>query len=298
MRQFNCLVCGKAHKAYGANQDKAKFCGRECREAWLKDNAKCWITCQECGKRARNTNPRARFCSRACSDKAVSGPRSPNWLDVPRTKTCACCGNEYGPRPGGTTSFLRGKFCSRECGWKGQRYLRGEENPQWSPTSRRKNRSQTHASWAQQVISRDKATCQHCGVNGVEMHAHHVKPYRDHPELRGDVANGITLCHRCHWTVHSKSAANGVNSGDTVPGQAGGNPEPSPNRKVREGATARGRAYRRVEADCGYCGAFVSRRLSSVVSDQLFCNRSCAGRAKGRQLSMAVISSKSAPAAS
>lgn len=236
------------------------------------------FNCLECGKEARTYNPKSRFCSRACSDKALSGPGSPNWQDVPRTKTCAACGKEYGPRPKGFTSFVRGRFCSRECGWKGQRYLRGEEKPNWSPTARRRNRGHVHASWSQQVISRDKATCQHCGVTGVEMHAHHIKPFRDHQELRGDVSNGITLCHLCHWTVHSKSAANGVNSGDTAPGDAGGNPEPSPDRKVREGVTVRRRAYRRIETNCANCGTFVSKRLSSVVSDKLYCSKSCKAR--------------------
>jgi 5-methylcytosine-specific restriction endonuclease McrA len=48
------------------------------------------------------------------------------------------------------------------------------------------------------VFERDKHTCQHCGITGVKMHAHHIKPYASHPELRLVVSNGLTLCEPCH----------------------------------------------------------------------------------------------------
>lgn len=276
MRQFNCLVCGKAHKAYGKNEGTARFCSRPCRDAWFLENAKGRITCEWCGERATNNNDGARFCSRKCSTAAVSGDLNPNWLNIPRIKTCDCCGGEYGPKPGGINAFVKGRFCSRECGWKGQKHLHGAEKPNWNPNARRKNRATQHAAWVDKVLTRDRATCQHCGVTGIEMHAHHLKSYRDHPELRQDVSNGITLCHRCHWTEHSKSDANGVNSGNTAPGSAGGNPEPSHGRKVVEGATTRGRAYRRVEANCAWCGEFISRPLSDMQRPWSACDRKCA----------------------
>jgi hypothetical protein len=130
-----------------------------------------------------------------------------------------------------------------------------------------------HAAWARKVISRDMATCQRCGVTGVEMHAHHVKSYIDHPETRWDVSNGETLCYRCHWDEHTGSAANGVNSGEPAAGQAGGNPEPSFGRKPVEGVTTRGRAYRRWEGNCAYCGAFLSKRWSDTVGKaNMYCS--------------------------
>lgn len=278
VRRFNCQVCGKDSKAYGRDQDAAKFCGRACRNAWLRQNAKCWIVCEFCGKSARSQNAGGRFCSRECAAQARSGPLNRNWLDIPRTKTCEWCGKEYGPKPTAITSFVRGRFCSRECGWKGQRYLRGQDNPQWRPDARNRTRAKAIAAWAQTVISRDLATCQKCGATGVELHAHHIRSYRDHPELRTELSNGITLCAQCHWAEHGRSAANGVNSGDTVPGNVDGNPEPSDDRKVVEGVTARRRAYRRIEANCASCGKFVSKRPSSATGRQIFCSRDCASR--------------------
>jgi hypothetical protein len=133
------------------------------------------------------------------------------------------------------------------------------------------------------VISRDRATCRHCGVTGVELHAHHIKSHKDHPEFRFDVDNGLTLCASCHWQVHSKTTENGVNSGEPAAGGAGGNPDPSIGRKPVEGATTRGRAYRRWEGSCEWCGEFISRRWSDVVGKaHLFCSKSCASKHRAR----------------
>ncbi len=52
--------------------------------------------------------------------------------------------------------------------------------------------------WREAVFARDGWTCQECGKVGGELNADHVKPWRDHPELRYDVINGRTLCEGCH----------------------------------------------------------------------------------------------------
>lgn len=35
--------------------------------------------------------------------------------------------------------------------------------------------------------------------------AHHVKSYKDHPDLRLNLKNGQTLCRECHMEIHKKS---------------------------------------------------------------------------------------------
>lgn len=57
-----------------------------------------------------------------------------------------------------------------------------------------------YRAWRRAVVERDERTCQRCGAAGLgrNIHAHHIKPFKDHPELRFDVANGITLCAACH----------------------------------------------------------------------------------------------------
>jgi hypothetical protein len=129
------------------------------------------------------------------------------------------------------------------------------------------------------VIDRDVGTCQSCGATEGEMQAHHIKPWKHHPELRYDVANGLTVCAPCHWSIHSGPKANGVNSGEAAAGHAGGNPEPSFHGNVTEGVTTRGRAYRRWSGPCAECGKTLSRRPSDVSGKKaVFCDLACRGK--------------------
>jgi hypothetical protein len=168
-----------------------------------------------------------------------------------------------------------------ECAKYGQKRLVGKAHPLFKVQSRRKDRRGKHGAWARAVISRDKATCQRCGARNVELHAHHILSFNEHPEKRWDLDNGLTLCHRCHWDVHAASSANGVNSGNIRPGNAEDNPEPSFGRKPVEGVTTRGRAYRRWQGKCEWCRKFLSKRWSDVSGNaHIFCSRQCAGKWK------------------
>jgi hypothetical protein len=109
------------------------------------------------------------------------------------------------------------------------------------------------------------------------LHAHHLKPWKQFPELRFEIENGITVCAPCHWAIHSASNENGVNSGKLPPGNAEDNPEPSRGGNVTEGVTTRGRAYRRWNGSCEWCGAFISKRLSNV-NPHNFCSKRCSGK--------------------
>jgi hypothetical protein len=65
-----------------------------------------------------------------------------------------------------------------------------------------KNAVLANAVWKCQGCSLDHGhVCECCG-HRVLLHAHHVKPYANHPQLRYDVSNGLALCERCHKKVH------------------------------------------------------------------------------------------------
>lgn len=242
----NCQQCSKEFSVIPAREKTAKFCSNKCRGAWRADR---WV-----------------------------GKDSPRWRsDVSRSKECERCGEVFHHRHGRPlVSFQKRKFCSKVCAISGQKRLYGEDNPRWKPDARRKARKGKHGSWSRAVVSRDKATCQRCGVTGIEMHAHHIKSYSEFPDLRWNLDNGETLCCICHWNEHAVSNENAVNSGDTLTGGAEGNPEPSHGRKPVEGVTTRGRAYRRWNGNCAWCGTFISKRWSDTVGKKnLFCGRKC-----------------------
>ena len=51
------------------------------------------------------------------------------------------------------------------------------------------------------VKIRDKKRCQQCGTNK-NLTAHHIQKVADHPELRFEPNNIITLCKSCHEILH------------------------------------------------------------------------------------------------
>jgi 5-methylcytosine-specific restriction endonuclease McrA len=267
MRAVQCVVCKSEFQVLPYREKTAKFCSYKCQGEWRKT--------------------------------AFVGEGHPRWSGGKRTKPCQHCGKLFGDG-GNITTFRKRKFCSKGCADQGGFRYSGETHPNYREDARRKNRGGSHHKWVNAVISRDMATCQHCGAKEVELHAHHIKSYRDHPELRFDVANGITLCYSCHWSVHTALNAKAVNSVNTRPGKAEGNTEPSFGRKPVEGVTTRGRAYRRWFGECDFCKKPISKRFSDVKGKKwLFCSYSCSARwkvaqgiVKGR--TKAVTSSKSA----
>lgn len=249
------------------------------------------VQCVECGKTELVTPYRSKtykFCSYSCRGswrkKHWVGEDHPKWSGGPREKTCQHCGNRFSKRPTSPiTVFRKQKFCSKKCADEGGFRYKGNAHYNWHGNPRRTARPSQQKSWATKVISRDIATCTRCGATGIEMHAHHIKSHKGHPELRWDVSNGVTLCYRCHWQEHSAIDENGVNSGKPAADNAGGNPEPSFGRKPIEGVTTRGRAYRRWVGHCDFCEAPLSKRWSDVAGKaHQFCSKSCSAKYQWR----------------
>ena len=83
---------------------------------------------------------------------------------------------------------------------------RGANHPLWkggvTPKNERARKTMKYASWRDAVFARDNWTCKKCGVRGEKIHSHHIYNFADFPKLRTSIANGITLCKKCHYKFH------------------------------------------------------------------------------------------------
>ena len=84
--------------------------------------------------------------------------------------------------------------------------ISGENHPNWkggiTPEITRIRNSPEMAKWRLNVFERDDFTCQKCGLRGIELEAHHIKPFATFPDLRFEVSNGATVCKECHYEVN------------------------------------------------------------------------------------------------
>lgn len=69
----------------------------------------------------------------------------------------------------------------------------------------RNHNSPEYTKWRKEVKERDNYQCQWpgCGCRK-RIQVHHIKTWAKNPGLRYTLANGITLCNRCHDYVKGK----------------------------------------------------------------------------------------------
>lgn len=91
----------------------------------------------------------------------------------------------------------------------------GSRNPAWkggtTPLRQQLYKTQEWKALLKDIYARDNYTCQRCkrnthgGRGRRSSVAHHIKSFAEHPALRMEPANLITLCRKCHEWVHSKA---------------------------------------------------------------------------------------------
>ena len=181
-----CPTCGEPIRQRGSN----RYCSRNC-FAQTRAVAKVDLVCLVCGKDYPCFPYRAetsKYCSKDC------------WNHRKPAVNCLACGAEFVPRSGAV-----GKYCSRRCA---HTHMIGERAGQWKGgatlANERARRSAELRTWRLAVYSRDGYRCQDCGTRN-ELHAHHIKYWSTHPDLRFVVGNGVTLCIDCHGKRHGRN---------------------------------------------------------------------------------------------
>ncbi len=192
--QKNCATCGKIFY-------KKPTCSKK---EWIKSN----------------------FCSRICINVGRPSPfkgMTNRWSDEFKISLSE---KNIGKRSNtGRTHIKKGQHISVQTefgnkpAWnKGKEnpHFKGEKNPRWkggiTPENHRIRTSREYKEVRFACFKRDDYTCTNCfrrrkKGDRVMIHAHHIKPFSTHPELRLDLNNLITLCVECH----KKTDSYGVN---------------------------------------------------------------------------------------
>lgn len=186
-----CVYCGVGFAIAASNDRRGygTYCSRDCgAKAKSEQSPRVQRTCATCGKgftllASQTIKPgTGNYCSMACSPR-VKAERV--------ERTCEHCHKGFSVK---LSRLLAGKvkgiYCSLSC-------QRESQKKPWGPAKSRPGIE----SWRRAVLSRDGHACQQCGATEA-LRAHHVKPWADYPDLRYELANGLTLCDLCHRALH------------------------------------------------------------------------------------------------
>ena len=77
---------------------------------------------------------------------------------------------------------------------------KSDKYKKWRQVYRKEHPEKQYSTWAIKVKNRDKI-CKICDSKN-NLHAHHIKPKSQYPELSKNIENGITLCSECHIQYH------------------------------------------------------------------------------------------------
>lgn len=114
------------------------------------------------------------------------------------------------PNIGHNTKHSEGTILKMKAARKGKsaHWNKGEKSPQWkggiTKESEALRKGHQFRTWRDAVFTRDNWTCQKYKTRGGKLHPHHILNFSEHPELRFDVSNGITLSEKAHKEFHFK----------------------------------------------------------------------------------------------
>jgi hypothetical protein len=177
---------------------QGKYCSNQCAGIRKRGRSKVEKICEVCGRTfevEKRKAKSARFCSRQCTNawksKAYQGENNVLWRGGQVALVCKICEKQFFVD---SYRFESSKCCSYECNGKWQSIHRtGENSPTWQggisfePYPKTFNRA-----FKQLIRDRDNYTCATCGNSGNSVHHINYVKGDTTPE------NCITLCNLCH----------------------------------------------------------------------------------------------------
>lgn len=112
-------------------------------------------------------------------------------------KRCAPCYHKHIVGRRTLSAETRSKMSAERMGDKSSNWKGGVSSQNECARKRMEYRE-----WRDAVFKRDRWACQKTGVVGGALHAHHLLNFSEHPELRHDVQNGVTLSKEAHKLFH------------------------------------------------------------------------------------------------
>ncbi|MDN3953862.1 HNH endonuclease [Sporolactobacillus laevolacticus] len=219
--EVDCSGCGKGILVipYNLKNHQYHFCSYGC---YLKNIGKFFMAennsnylrvtfyCSHCGisfeRKPSDRKGKHVYCSYECYAKAKKIESEHE--KERRSVTCPVCGRRYYLKPNELKN-RKHSCCSVECSanLRSKLYVK-EKHPNWDPNisddeRRKKRHYYEYLVWRKKVYERDYYTCKCCGESkGGNLVAHHIINYSQNKKMRTNVANGITLCKKCHKKFH------------------------------------------------------------------------------------------------
>ena len=175
-----CECCDKEFFVYNYRKETAKFCSKKCHNISLIGVP-------------LNIDPTIKPTA---WNKGLLGYRAKDknnkWKGG--KPKCIDCGCELG------------SYRAKRCVNCNKLWQRGANIYNYKGCEKQDRCDYNYKKWRMDVFKKDWFTCQNkeCNYKGKYIEAHHIKNWKDNIELRYDVDNGITLCKKCHFAIHSK----------------------------------------------------------------------------------------------
>ncbi len=179
--------------------------------------------CLQCNKKFEPyRNSKGKFCSYKCNGLYGGVIRRKKATVI---KVCGCCDKEFKIMKGKIRKG-EGKYCSYSCSAKmtknftGMKHgdetksimskarlgkYEGDKHPNYKngEKSGRGSGSSKFRQWKESVLKICRDECAHCGAKD-RLDTHHILSWKEHPNERHEVKNGLMLCKSCHTKEHHR----------------------------------------------------------------------------------------------